>query len=373
MAAALRKSGAELLDLTESNPTRAGLDYPVDAILGAFRNPRMLEYHPTPAGSPEAREAVSRYYAERACRVAPEQVLLTASTSESYAFLFKVLASPGDEILVPRPSYPLFDFLARLESVRISYYPLAYHGGWWLDFDMLRDAITPRTRAILLVNPNNPTGSFIKRSELESLVSVAAERGIPLIGDEVFSDFAFDPDPARASSLADVREAPAFCLSGLSKVSALPQMKLGWIVVAGPPPFQRAAIERLELVADTYLSVSTPVHLALPGLLAAGEVMRPRILARIRANLAWLRSQVGMECPCQVLPVEGGWYAILRLPRTRGEEEWALELLELDSVLVQPGYFYDFDSEAFLVLSLLTPPDIFRRGVERILAHVAAG
>jgi aspartate/methionine/tyrosine aminotransferase len=251
------------------------------------------------------------------------------------------------------------------------HYPLVCHGSWSLDLDALHRAITERTRAILLVNPNNPTGSFIKRAELEILLSTAAERNIPLVSDEVFSDFAFGPDPARVASLAEVDQAPVFCLSGLSKIAALPQMKVGWIVVAGRPEFQRAAMAKLELIADTYLSVSTPAHLAFPDLLAAGEMMRPQILSRTCANLDWLRYRIGADSPCQVLPAEGGWYAVLRLPRTLTEEEWVLELLDRDSVLTQPGYFYDFDSEAFLVLSLLTPPDVFHRGVERILVRAA--
>ena len=367
---ARQRAGMEILDLTESNPTRAGLSYPAEEILAAFAGPSALVYEPTPAGLCSAREAVAAHYAARASIVDPSRILLTASSSESYAWLFKLLADPGDEVLVPRPSYPLFEFLAQMESVRAVEYPLVYHDGWSIDLEALTSAITGRTRAIVLVNPNNPTGSFVKRGELETLVALCAERGLALISDEVFADYTFAPDDERVVSVTGVEGALTFCLSGLSKIAGLPQMKLGWIVVAGPAVTRTGAIERLELIADTYLSVGTPVQQAVPGLLAAGENVRRQIAARVYENLAYLQAAVAHNSPAQILRVEGGWYVTLRVPSTRSEEEWCLELLGHDGVLVQPGFFYDFESEAFLVLSLLTRAETFRQGVERLLGRL---
>jgi len=275
-------------------------------------------------------------------------------------------------VLVPQPSYPLFGYLAELDSVRAVPYSLVYHGGWALDFDSLAAAVTPRTRAAILVNPNNPTGSFLKRAELESLLALCAERKLALISDEVFADYSFAPDPQRVDTLSGVQDVLTFCLSGLSKIAGLPQMKLGWIVLGGPASPRAEAMERLELIADTYLSVGTPVQHALPRLLELGATVREEIAARVQANLAFLRSATGADSPCRVLDVEGGWYATLQVPRTKTEEEWCLELLGRDLVLVQPGFFYDFDSEAFLVVSLLPQPEKFREGVGRLLARVTA-
>ncbi len=363
---AKHRTGAKILDLTESNPTRAGFAYPSDQILGAFTDARSLVYEPKPAGLEAAREAAARYYAERGQTVEPSRILLTSSTSESYAWLFKLLADSGDEVLVPRPSYPLFEFLARMESVHVKHYPIIYHDGWSIDTEALADAISGRTRAIVLVNPNNPTGSFVKRCELDILVALCADRDIAIISDEVFADYAFGPDAERVPSLVHVDGALAFSLSGLSKIAGLPQMKLGWIVIGGPAPLRTEAIERLELIADTYLSVGTPVQHALPKLLAAGGNVRSQVAARVRENLQQLQSSIGDHSPAQILRVEGGWYCTLRVPRTKSEEEWCLDLLEHQNVLVQPGFFYDFESEAYLVLSLLTESETFREGVQRI-------
>jgi len=334
----------------------------------ALADPRALRYDPQPAGALAAREAVCRYYAETGYAVEPEQVLLTASTSEAYAYLFKLLADPGDEVLVPRPSYPLFEYLASMESLRVGPYPLVYHGGWSIDCDALAAAITERTRAIVLVNPNNPTGSFVKREELRFLQSLE----VPLVSDEVFADYAFGEDANRARSLAGITDCLAFSMSGLSKIAGLPQMKLGWIVISGPSAARAEAREKLDWIADTYLSVSTPVQQAAPRLLELGKRMQAQIAVRTRANWAWIESAISTDSPCRLLALEGGWYATLQVPRIRREEEWALELLEKDDVLVQPGYFYDFESEAFLVLSLLTKPEIFREGCGRLLARVDA-
>jgi alanine-synthesizing transaminase len=367
--AARRAAGAHTLDLTESNPTHAGLRYPAE-IAAAFADARMLEYEPNPAGSPAAREAVSAYYAARGHTVSPAHMLLTASTSEAYCYLFKLLTDPGGEVLVPSPSYPLFEFLADMESVAVRPYALEYHGAWRIDLAAMEAAMTPRTRAIILVNPNNPTGSYVKRGELRTLTALCAARGMALISDEVFADYALTEDAERVTTLAGVEECLAFSMSGLSKVAGLPQMKLGWIVAAGPEAARAEALEKLEWIADTYLSVSTPVQCAAPALLSAGEAVQRQIRERTAANLEFARATLAGSA-ANILAVEGGWYITLQVPRIRSEEEWTLCLLEQHGVLVQPGYFYDFESEAYLVVSLLTAPEIFREGLARIAAVVS--
>jgi alanine-synthesizing transaminase len=359
-----QRAGARILDLTESNPTRAGLQYSLD-VARAFADARILTYDPQPAGMGEARAAVAEHYAARGESVAPERILLTASTSEAYAYLFKLLANPGDQVVVPRPSYPLFEYLAGMESVEARQYPLVYHGAWSIDLEGLERELNERTRAIVLVNPNNPTGSYVKRGELQALVRMASEHGIPLIADEVFADYPLAADGERVRTLVAVDDCLTFSMSGLSKVAGLPQMKLGWIVAGGPQALREEALRKLEWIADTYLSVGTPVQCAAAELLRAGEDVARQIRERTAANLAWARETLAGTA-AGILGVEGGWYATLQAPRVRSEEEWALELLEQHDVLVQPGFFYDFETEAFLVLSLLTEPAIFQEGVSRL-------
>ncbi len=362
MVAQKRADGIAVLDLTESNPTRAGLSYPAE-LLAPLSDERGLRYDPDPRGILSAREAVAGYYAERSVAVGVDRILLTASTSEAYSYLFKLLADPGDEVLAPRPSYPLFEFLASLESVHVRPYSLRYDGAWHIDFDALERAVSARTRAIVVVNPNNPTGHYLKLAELERLESLCAARGIAILSDEVFCDYAHGADPRRVRTLAGKGGALKFSMSGLSKIAGLPQLKLGWIVASGVGAGE--ACERLEWIADTYLSVATPVQLALPSLLAsrAGQ----QIQNRTAENLEWLLKFV-QGTALNILTVEGGWYAVAQVPRTRSEEEWVLALLEHHNVLVQPGFFYDFESEAFLILSLLAESAKFREGVRRILA-----
>ncbi|MCC7497213.1 MAG: pyridoxal phosphate-dependent aminotransferase [Bryobacterales bacterium] len=364
---AKRQAGIRILDLTESNPTRAGLVYPA-GLLEGLSTPDSLSYEPQAAGLRAAREAVSRYYQAAGRAIDPDHILVTTSTSDSYGYLFKLLCDPGDEILVPRPSYPLFEFLAALECVRVVHYPLIYHGGWGLDLDALRQAVTRRTRAIVLVNPNNPTGSFLKVSEWEALARLALGRGLVVIADEVFADYSHRVDSSRVTSLAGDVRTPGFSLSGLSKVSALPQMKLGWIVANGDESFRRQALESLELIADTYLAAGTPVQHAAAGMLGTRDVLQSQIRQRVAANLAYLTASLGPDSPCRVLDVEGGWYAILEVPRLRSDEALVEELLERHNVLVQPGYFYDFDTDGYLVLSLLTVPDVFQSGLYPVLS-----
>jgi alanine-synthesizing transaminase len=369
--AARRAAGAPLLDLTETNPTRVGLVHSPD-VLAALSDAAGLVYDPQPFGSPDARAAVAADYARRGLAVDPARILLTASTSEAYAYLLKLLADPGDEVLVPVPSYPLFDHLARLEAVRPVPYALEFDGAWRLDPVALARAVTEATRAVFVVSPNNPTGSYLKRAELDAVAALCAARGLALVGDEVFFDYPLDPPWAPRASVLEARDALVFGLGGLSKAAALPQLKLAWIVVGGPAPLAEAACARLEVIADTYLSVSTPVQIASRALLAAGAAVRRAVQARIATNLSALRRAAARAPACRVLPVEGGWSAIVQVPATRAEEALVVELVEQDGVLVHPGYFFDFPREAFVVLSLLPPPAAFAEGVARLLRRASA-
>jgi aspartate/methionine/tyrosine aminotransferase len=353
-----------LADLTETNPTVVGLRYPAEAIRTALAAPAALTYEPTPKGLPAARAAVAAYYARHGVRVAAERVTLTASTSEAYGWLFKLLCDPGDDVLVPSPSYPLFDHLAAFESVRPVPYPLRYHAGWFVDVEEVRRALTPRTRAILVVNPNNPTGSFLKRDEASALAALAAEHDLALVSDEVFADYTFAPDPARVTTLAGTSSALTFCLSGLSKVVGLPQLKLGWIVIGGPEPRRAEAEARLELIADTYLSVAAPVQHAAPALLALVDDMGAQIAARVRENRATLVTALAGSAG-SLYDTEGGWSAVVRLPATASEEEHTLALLD-DGVLVHSGFFFDLPPTC-VVISLLIAPATLSASLAAIL------
>ena len=364
-----RRADKPLLDLSESNPTRAGFSYDGNAILRALLHSRSLQYAPEPRGLLAAREAVAAYYRD-ACSTAvdPAHIILTTSTSEAYSFLFRLLCDPGDEVLVPTPSYPLFDFIAGLDDVRLVPYPLLYDDRWQIDLHALEQAITPRARAILVVHPNNPTGSLVSAAERARLLELCAAHDLALVADEVFLDYVFD---GTAPTFAAGGSALAFALSGLSKIAGLPQMKAAWLVAYGPPDLRDAALARLEVIADTFLSLNTPIQLALPALLALRQKIGGQILARVLANLAELDRQLTAQQLCQRLRVEAGWYAILRVPAHGANEDLAIALLEAQGVLVQPGYFYDFHQEGFLVLSLITPMKEFREGVQRVLSHIA--
>jgi hypothetical protein len=367
LLAAKRRAGATILDLTESNPTRAGIPCPADILL-PLSGPESFRYDPEPRGLLVAREAVAADYGRRGVEVPPDRIILTTSTSEAYSFALRLLCDPGDSVLVPRPSYPLFDFLAGLASVELERYPLAHEGSWHLDLSALAAAVTRSTRAVVVVNPNNPTGSFLKRDEADRLLDFCGARGLALIADEVFADYAFEADPRRVAALDGGERALVLSFGGLSKSCGLPQLKLGWIGVSGPRDLCDEALARLEIVADTYLSVGTPVQRAAPAMLERlPELQRP-IVERLKANLSALRRRLGPSSAATLLDLEGGWSAVLRLPSTIPEEERVCQLLERHDVLVHPGYFFDFESEAYLVLSLLTPEATFTDGVEHILA-----
>ena len=366
--AGLRARGERILDLTETNPTRAGIDYS-GGLLATLADARSLVYEPDPFGLISAREAVAAGCLPE-LGVPPERIVLTSSTSEAYSFLFKLLCEPGDEVLVPAPSYPLFEQLTRLDAVTVRTYPLEYHGLWSADTGELERAVTGRTRAVLVVSPNNPTGSMLGRGELETLARICARNQMALVGDEVFADYLLEPRADRAAVL-EQSEALTFSLGGLSKSVGLPQLKLAWIAAGGPRDLVAGALARLELIGDAYLSVGTPVQQALGVLLAAGAGVRASIHDRVRANLETLRRSVA-GTPCSVLRVEGGWSAVVRVPATRSEERLVLELLEHDRVLVHPGYFFDFPREAYVVVSLLPRPNAFADGVGRLVARAAA-
>lgn len=365
---ARRAIGAPIHDLTQSNPTTAGLSYPA-ALLGPLADVEALVYQPESLGHRAAREAVVAHYARHGATVAAERVVITASTSEAYSYLFHVLCDAGDEILAPAPSYPLFSYLADLAGVRLVTFPLAYDGVWHLDLPALAERIGPRTRAIAVVSPNNPTGAYLKTDELAALRALAREHGLALISDEVFAGYPLRDDPTRAPTLASLPDGLGFALSGLSKVVALPQLKLGWIVVAGDDALANAALDRLAMVADTFLSVATPVQLAAARLLEGAAPIADAIARRTARNLERLRTVLAPPSAATILDVEGGWYAVVQVPATRSEEEWVLALLDR-GVLVHPGHFFDFAREAFLIVSLLTDEPTFDTGIAELAALI---
>lgn len=368
-----RERGLPILDLTESNPTRCGFALDAEGILAPLHNPRSLTYEPDPRGLRKAREAVAEYYAERGVRLDLDQIFLTASTSEAYSFVFRLLANPGDKIRAPQPSYPLFDFLGGLNDVEVVPYPLVYDDGWQVDLQALAARWDSRTRAVLVVHPNNPTGSYLHRRELYRMTEICRQNQAAIIADEVFADYGFGADADRVATHAQNSEALTFTLSGLSKISALPQMKLGWIVVSGPPELRSQAQGRLEVIADTYLSVSAPVALAAPAWLAQRHGIQSQILERVQANLRKLDELLTPSLPVSRLKVEGGWYAILRVPSTRSDEDWLAEFLTQAGVSLHPGHFYDFPSEGFLVLSLLPAPKVFQDALAKVISLICAG
>ena len=366
----VRAAGGRILDLTATNPTTAAIPYP-DSMLAALADSRALHYEPAPLGLAAARAAVANDYLRHGINVAPDAVVLTASTSEAYSLLFKLLCEPaGDAVMLPVPSYPLFDHLTRLDGITPIPYRLEYHGRWGIDFDSLDSGWTDRVRAVLAVSPNNPTGTTLTDTECAALSERCADREAALVIDEVFADYPLTS--TAAITQGGSRDCLTFHLGGLSKAAGLPQVKLGWIVVDGPEPVTRAALARLELICDTYLSVSTPVQIAAPALIAAGSEVRAAIRQRLRTNETELRRMTAAYSSIEVLPCEAGWSAVLRVPSTRSEEDLVVELLERDGVLVHPGFFFDFPHEAFLIVSLLPEGRTFADGIGRILERARA-
>ncbi|MGA7625637.1 MAG: pyridoxal phosphate-dependent aminotransferase [Candidatus Acidiferrales bacterium] len=361
-----RAAGKGLIDLTASNPTECGFKYDLGAILQAVANPGARNYSPEPKGLAVAREAVAQYYAARKIALPIDDIVLTTSTSEAYSFVFRMLCNPGDEILIPEPSYPLFAFLAEIQDVALRRYPLIYDYGWQIDFHRLEGTITDRTRAAVVVHPNNPTGHFTKLAEIEKLNRICAEHNLAVIADEVFLDFALG-DELQTSFAVD-SPVLTFTTSGLSKISGLPQMKAAWLITSGPEQLKSRALERLEVIADTYLSMNTPVQLAMPVLLAQRHVFHEQVMARVRNNLAELDRQLVLQKICSRLELEAGWYALLRVPATKPDEDLAIDLLNRKGIYVHPGHFYDFPADGFLVLSLITKEEDFATGVKLLLS-----
>lgn len=366
-----RAAGAEILDLTVSNPTRAELRFDSEAILGSLTSSAALDYDPQPKGLFSARQAVAEYYrTDHGGEIDPESVVLTTSTSEGYSYVFRLLCNPEDEILVPKPSYPLFEFLADLQDVKLTPYPLLYDHGWQVDFHSLQGLVSNRTRAVVVVHPNNPTGSYASPAEMSSLNAFCEAHGLALVVDEVFLDYPHDG--RRRSSFVLNRDVLTFTLSGLSKVSGLPQMKVAWVVTSGPESEKSDALARVEVIADTYLSMNAPLQLATPTLLEQRNSIQRQLVDRVRTNLQALRQQLFLQKTCTMLEVEGGWYAVLRVPVLQSDEDLAIDLLRKVGVLVHPGHFFDFASDGYLVLSLITPAEVFREGVRRALGILNA-
>lgn len=368
---ALRQSKKEVYDLTESNPTRAGIPYPQEKILNAFANPNNLQYSPDAQGSLKAREALCAYYRKKGFTIDPKRIFLTASTSEGYSYLFRLLANAGERVIFPSPSYPLFAFLGDLNDVVMDSYPLVYDKQWQIDLAGLKKGLRRDTKAIVLVNPNNPTGSFVKKEELVQINALCREKSIALISDEVFYEYGFGQGGERVSLIGN-EEALSFTLGGLSKSLGLPQMKLSWIIVNGPPKLVEEAVGRLEVIADTYLSVNTPVQNALLSWLDLSAEIQTAILTRTRANRDFLiKAAPAAASPIEVLNAEGGWYAVIRIPETVSEEDIVLKLLTEYQVIVHPGYFFDFNDQACLIVSLLPPLEVFKEGIERLFKGLA--
>jgi len=367
-----KKAGGEtVLDLTQSNPTLAGFHYEEGMILTALAQPRSMIYEPEPRGLSIAREAVKDYYRELGKEIDMHSIFLTASTSEAYSVLFKLLGNSGDEILIPRPGYPLLSFLAVFEDLRPVAYPLKYDAdrGWSMDLEILQALITPCTRAVVVVNPNNPTGSFLKEPELKALDGICRKNDLALIVDEVFSDFGDGPKPDQVRTALNRSEALTFVLNGLSKVTGLPQMKLGWIVVGGQSDLAGKAQARLEMMLDFYLSVSTPVQHAAKKILQGRKAIQAQMLSRLAENSRFQKKQIDKTANCKLLQREGGWYAILEISDSITDEDRVLQLLEDDNTLVHPGYFYELDREGFVVVSLLTPVEAFQTGFARLITR----
>ncbi|MGB7283028.1 MAG: pyridoxal phosphate-dependent aminotransferase [Candidatus Acidiferrum sp.] len=361
-----RAVGKPLIDLTVSNPTECGFEYDEKLILGALQNRAALKYEPNPRGLETPRRAVAQYYEDHGVDVAIDDIFLTTSTSEAYSYLFRTLCDPDDELLIPAPSYPLFEFLAGIQDVRLVRYQLLYDHGWQIDFHALEEAITPRTRGVIVVHPNNPTGHFVKPEETRKLNEICATREIAIVADEVFLDFALkEKQPA---TFAANPGALTFTMSGISKICGLPQMKAAWLIVSGAEPRKGEALARLEVIADTYLSMNAPIQWALPSLLSQRQMFQRQLLARVRGNLAELDEQLSRQKSCSRQEVEGGWNAVIRVPATRSDEELALELLAAKGVYIHPGHFYDFPSAGYLVVSVIAPKREFANGAELLLS-----
>jgi alanine-synthesizing transaminase len=362
----VRAAGHNIFDLSASNPTTCGFTYDEPAILKALANPAALHYTPDPHGLASAREVVAQYYSERGASISADQIFLSTGTSEAYSFLFRMLCNPGDEVLIPTPGYPLFDFLAEIHDVRLVRYPLIYEHGWRVDLHAFERATSSRTRAAIVVHPNNPTGHYAKSAEISQIEAICAGNGLAVIADEVFLDFHLSGNARPTFAAEDA--ALTFTLSGLSKICGLPQMKASWTVVTGPSSRTDNALARLEVIADTYLSMNAPVQCALPVLLAQRHSFHRQVMARLRCNLAELDRRLAARPDCSRLQFDGGWNAVIRFPAVRSDEETAIDLIESKNAYVHPGHFYDFAGDGHMVVSLIIPTEEFAQGITRLLS-----
>ena len=364
-----QRSGKPLFDLTNSNPTTCGFSYPEERLFAALQDRRVLRYEPESLGLRQAREAIADYYRGRPgffaaqAQIDPSRIVLTSSTSEAYNYVFRLLCEAGDEVLVPAPSYPLFEYLADLADIRPVPYPLIYDQGWQIDFAGLTASLTSRSKAIMVVHPNNPTGSFVAKEEAQKLAEICARGNVAIIADEVFLDYADGAD--LPCTFASDSAALTFTLSGLSKISLLPQMKLGWIAVSGPDELVHAAMQRFDVIGDTYLSPSTPVQLALGEMLSMRGDLQRQMQQRLCSNLKFLDALM-QQSSVDRLKREGGWYAVLRVPARGSDEDLAIELLENCDVLVHPGHFFDFPRDGFVIVSLIARETEFQEGARRL-------
>lgn len=361
-----REEQKQFLDLTVSNPTQCGFEFDGKTLLQALCNQSALSYEPEAKGLESARRAVAAYYEARQDKIQPHDIILTSSTSEAYSFIFRAICNTGDELLVPAPSYPLFNFLGDIQDVRLVRYPLLYDHGWQIDFHALEKAITLRTRGVIVVHPNNPTGHFCKEQELQRLNEICLAREMVLISDEVFLDFFIGSN--LPLTFATNTSALTFTMSGLSKVAGLPQMKMAWLITSGPEQLKSQALERLEVIADTYLSMTTAVQQAAPVFMELRHTFQEQLKVRVLRNLAELDRQLAAQTFCKRLEVEGGWYVVIRVPALRSDEDLAIELLTTKSLYVHPGHFYDFEKEGYLIVSLIAPDRDFAEGMRRLLS-----
>jgi len=364
-----RRQGVPLADFTEANPTRCGFSASA-AVLELLSRPGSRFYNPDPKGALSAREAIAGYYAEQSIRVSPEQILLTSGTSEAYAHLFQLLCDPGDSIITLHPSYPLFEHLAQLSDISLVSVALRYDGEWHIDPEELRATVSDTSRGMILVHPHSPTGMLLKEAARLQMESILLQHGCPIIADEVFSSYRHVNDTHAVRSFADSDSILTFTLNGLSKLAGFPQLKLGWIVVSGPATLQQEALKRLEMISDTFLSVSAPVQLALPEILSALPSLTGPILERVLENIGVLQKSVE-GTPVSLLRPQGGWNAVLRMPAVLSDEDWCLQFLENENVIVHPGYFFDFRGGEFVVLSLLPETPEFEQGINRLMSAVS--
>jgi aspartate/methionine/tyrosine aminotransferase len=358
-------AGKPIIDLTESNPTQCGFLYPEQEICTALSDESVLLYQPEPRGLLTARIAIAEYYAKLGISVVPEQIILTASTSEAYSFLFKLLCNVGDEVIVPQPSYPLFEFLCQLNDVTLRHYRLAYDGEWHIDFESLETNLTNRTKAVVLVHPNNPTGSYLKQDEFERISSLSIKNHYAVIVDEVFGPYNLSSDDRRLNIMASPSSFPLFSINGISKLLGLPQFKLSWIIVNGSSQQNNETLTRLDIIADTFLSVNTPVQTALPNLLQHASSTTEQIRSRVQKNFQSLQ-KIFTDSSSSVFRIEGGWYAILQLLQTHSDDDWAYEILAQQNILVYPGHFFDLEQKSCIIVCLLPISDIFVEAVHRI-------